>query len=150
MNRYKNNNTLRHRLFRLGCVGLGFFLLVGHAQARIEYGLWEITIEVQMDGIPVDAPQETIKKCISRNDLTPGNMQDKQGCDKDKVTRKGDTVNWVVSCAKDKHTMTGNGLMVYSGKSMTGNAQFQAGGKGLATMKMQLQYKGRRLGKCKK
>lgn len=150
MDRYKNNNTLRHGLLRLCCIGLGLFLLAGNAQARIKYGLWEITVSVQLDGTPVENPHETIQKCITSKDLTPGNKQDKEGCSKDKVTRKGDKVNWTVSCSKDKHTMTGNGLVVYSGNSMTGNAQFQAGGKGLATMKMQLQYKGRRLGKCKK
>jgi len=103
-----------------------------------------------MDGMPVDTPQETFQKCISRKDLTPGNNKDKEGCDKDKVTRKKDNVNWTVSCARDNHTMTGNGLVVYSGNTMTGNAQFQVGGKGLATMKMKLQYKGKRLGKCNK
>ena len=120
-----------------------------NAQARINYGLWEITINVQLDGTPVDTPHETIQKCISRDDLTPGNNQDKEGCASDKVTRKGDTVNWTVSCSKDKHTMNGTGLVVYSGDTMTGHAQFQAGGKGMATMKMKLQYKGKRLGRCK-
>lgn len=102
-----------------------------------------------MDSMPVDTPQEIFQKCISRDDLTPGNNKDKQGCDKDKVHRKGDSVNWTVSCAKDKHTMQGSGLVVYSGDTMTGHAQFQAGGKGMATMKMKLQYKGKRVGKCK-
>ena len=150
MDRDNNTTTLRHRLISLCCIAMGFVFMVGNAQARIKYGLWEITVQVQMDGAPVDAPQEKIRKCISRKDLTPGNNQDKEGCDKGKVTRKGDTVNWTVSCSKDDHTMTGNGLVVYSGNTMTGNAQFQAGGKGLATMKMKLQYKGKRLGKCKK
>jgi len=149
MERYKTKIIPGRRFFSLCCTVLVVSLLAGNAQARINYGLWEITIKVQMAGTPVDTPQETIQKCISRKDLTPGSNSDKEGCDKDKVVRKGDTVNWTVSCAKDKHTMKGSGIVVYSGDSMTGNAQFQAGGKGMASMKMKLQYKGQRIGKCK-
>lgn len=147
MQQDKMTKLLRGLLATSLCLGL--ILPVKSAWAKIKYGLWEINIQVQMDGTPVDNPQDTFQKCITRNDLTPGNNTDKEGCDKDKVIRKGDTVNWTVSCAKDKHTMKGNGLVVYSGDTMTGHAQFQAGGKGMATMKMKLQYKGRRIGKCK-
>lgn len=135
-------------LLWLGCVVVSF-VLPETAWARINYGLWEITIKVQLDGTPVDNPEETFQKCISSNDLTPGNNADKEGCDKDKVTRKDDTINWSVKCSKDDHTMIGNGQVVYSGDNMVGNAQFQAGGKGMASMKMKLQYTGKRLGKCK-
>ena len=149
MEQHNNTNALRRSLLGLTCVCLSFMLLVSRAEARIKYGLWEINISVQMDGTPVDNPQETIQKCINSKDLTPGSHQDNDGCNQGDVVRKGDTVNWTVSCAKDNHTMTGNGLVVYSGDTLTGNAQFQAGGKGMATMKMKLYYKGKRVGKCK-
>lgn len=149
MDKHNKNNILQRALLSLGCTAFGVLLIADDVQARIKFGLWEITVQVQMDGAPVDTPQETFKKCITRRDLTPGDNKDKVGCEKDKVSRKGDKVSWTVSCAKDKHTMTGNGMVVYSGNTMTGYAQFQAGGKGLATMNMKLQYKGKRLGKCK-
>lgn len=145
-----NNNKLHRSVLLIPvCVVAMFFSVSQGVHARIKYGLWQITVEVIMDGTPVDAPAETFEKCITRNNLTPGDNKDKQGCEKDKVTRKGDTVNWTVSCARDKHTMTGSGVVTYSGNSMTGNAQFQAGGHGLATMNMKLNYKGKRLGRCK-
>ena len=136
---------LRQQGLKIFCIVLGLTLLSSQAQARIKYGLWQITVDVQLDGMPVDTPQETFKKCITRKDLTPGDNKDKEGCDKDKVTRKGDTVTWTVRCEKDKHTMKGGGQVVYKGKAMTGHAQFQAGGKGLATMNMRLQYSGKYL-----
>lgn len=128
-------------------VALGLTLMSSQAQARIKYGLWQITVTAQMDGMPVDTPQETFEQCISRKNLTPGDNKDKEGCKDSKVNRKGDTVTWTVSCAKDNHTMKGNGVVVYNDKSMTGHAQFQAGGKGLATMKMRLEYQGKYLKK---
>lgn len=149
MNRAVISACVRRSLIGFCGLAMGMTLPVGAAQAGINYGLWEIIIQVQLDGMPVDHPQETIQKCITPKDLTPGNNDDKEGCAKDKVTVQGNTVNWTVSCSRDKHTMQGAGLIVYSGDTMTGNAQFQAGGKGLATMKMKLQYKGRRLGACK-
>ena len=141
MDRHNNINILRRNLFSVCCVGLGLVFLLSDAQARIKYGLWEISIHAQMDVMPTESPQEVIQKCISKEDLTPGNTIDKDGCDQSKVTRKGDIVNWTVSCSRDEHSMTGNGLVVYSGNTLTGNAQFQAGGKGLVSMKMKLLYK---------
>jgi len=142
-------NLLRSPLHKTCCIFLSFCLMSGLAHARIKYGLWEIIVKVQLEGTPVDTPEETFQKCINRKNLTPGDSKDKEGCENDKVTRDGDTVNWTVSCERDKHTMTGNGVVVYTGNTMAGNAQFQAGGKGMATMKMKLQYKGKYLGKCK-
>jgi hypothetical protein len=149
MRTISKKNRLRTPLLKIFCTVLGFCLTTGFAHARIKYGLWEITVKVVMDGTPVDTPQETFQKCITRKNLTPGDSKDKEGCENDKVTRDGDTVNWTVSCERDKHTMTGNGVVVYTNNSMSGNAQFQAGGKGMATMKMKLQYKGKYLGRCK-
>ena len=136
-------------LLSLCCTVLGFMLFTAEAEARIKYGLWEISVQVQFEGTPVDTPEETFQKCISKDDLTPGDKKDNEGCDNDKVTVKGDTVNWTVSCSKDKHTMTGSGQVVYNKDTMTGTAQFQAGGKGMATMKMKLHYKGKYVGNCK-
>ena len=148
MDRYLNGGFRRTWLC-LACVALSVVLPINAAEARIKYGLWEISIKVQLDGMPVDTPEESFQKYISSKDLTPGNNTDSEGCDKAKVIRKDDTVNWTVNCSKDKHTMSGSGQVVYSGDTMSGNAQFQAGGKGMASMKMKLLYKGKRLGKCK-
>jgi len=150
MVRHTRRITFRHCLLSLCFVGIGFVSFQDNAQARIKYGLWEITVTVKMDGMPTDNPSEVFQKCINRNNLTPGNNTDKDGCDKDKVNRKGDTVNWTVNCAKDKHTLSGSGLVVYSDTTMSGHAEFQAGGKELATMNMKLQYNGKYMGKCKK
>lgn len=140
---------MQKRLFSLFVFGLSVLGIQPKAVAAINYGLWEITVQVQMELMPTEFPQEVFQKCISRDDLTPGGNQDKSGCDKDKVTVKGDTVNWTVKCEHEDHTMTGTGLVVYTEDNLTGHAQFQIGGVDLATMNMTLRYKGRRLGKCK-
>ena len=120
------------------------------AQAEIKYGLWAITIQSQMEAMPIEIPAETIKKCISKDDLTPGSNQNEAGCKPLKVKRKGDSISWEVSCDKDEHTLKGKGKITYSGDRMKGEGEFQAGGKGLPNMKMKLVYSGKRLGECPK
>ena len=131
---------------------LGVALLYATAatavQARIKYGLWAITVQTKMEAMPTEIPSETIKKCIRKDDLTPGSNEIKDGCKAPKIARKGDTVSWNISCDKDDHTMSGSGKITYSGDSLKGEGQFKAGGKGLPSMKMTLVYTGKRLGEC--
>lgn len=140
---------LRKTFSIITCIIISSSLMTNHAHARIKYGLWEITVTPVMDSSPVEDPASTIKQCITSKNLTPGDKKDQEGCKTYNVTRKGDTVSWTVNCTRDKHTMSGRGEVTYEKNKMSGHAQFQAGGKGLATMKMQLQYSGRYLGRCK-
>lgn len=133
----------------LSAIVVVYGLTMTSAEARIKYGLWEISVQAHATGMPIDIPPETFKKCISRRDLTPGNNADKKSCGKQKVKRDGDTVNWTVSCTKAGDTMNGSGQITYKANTMTGNGFFEVGGKGMPTMKMQLKYSGKRLGKCK-
>ena len=130
-------------------IALPYVMLISAVQAKINYGLWAITVQTSMEGIPVELPTETIRKCIRSDDLTPGNNKNRAGCKPVKIKRKGDTINWAVSCNKDGHTLKGSGKITYKGNSMKGGGQFHAGGKGLPNMKMKLLYKGKRLGDCR-
>ena len=131
-------------------VALTYISATMAAQAEIKYGLWAITIQTQMEAMPIEIPAETIKKCIREGDLTPGSNKNEAGCKPLKVKRKGDSVSWEVSCAKDDHTLSGSGKISYSGDRLKGEGQFKAGGKGLPNMKMKLAYSGKRLGDCPK
>lgn len=123
---------------------------IASAEARIKYGKWEITVQAHATGLPVEVPPETYTKCLSRRDITPGKNADKKSCGKQKVKREGDTVQWSVRCTKDGDTMNGGGQISFKGNSMTGKGHFEVGGKGMPTMKMQLRYSGKRLGRCRK
>lgn len=125
-------------------------LTMATAEARVNYGLWEITVQAHATGIPTEIPPETFKKCISRRNLTPGQNADKKSCGKQVVKRDGDTVSWTVKCTKGGDTMTGGGKILYKEKSMSGDGFFEVGGKGMPTIKMQLRYSGKRLGRCNK
>ncbi|MDH5409121.1 MAG: DUF3617 domain-containing protein [Gammaproteobacteria bacterium] len=142
-----NQKRHQHVLALLGC--LLSFAVVPTSEAKIKYGMWEITVQAHATGIPMEIPAETFKKCISRRSLTPGSNADKKSCGKMDVKRNGDTVNWNVSCTKDGDKMNGGGTVTYKGDGMSGKGFFEAGGKGMPTMKMQIKYSGKRLGKCK-
>lgn len=142
-----NNNKLINRL-----LASGLLLLLGmaSAEARIKYGKWEITVQAHATGLPIEIPPETYTKCLSRRNLTPGANADKKSCGKQKVKREGDKVSWSVSCTKDGDKMNGGGTITFKGNDMEGKGYFEAGGKGMPTMKMQLKYTGKRLGRCRK
>lgn len=133
----------------LSCVALMYGLTVTSAEAKIKYGLWEISVQAHATGMPIEVPPEIFKKCISRRNMTPGSNADKKSCGKQKVKRDGDTVSWTVSCTKEGDTMHGGGKITYKDDTMAGDGFFEVGGKGMPTMKMQLKYSGKRLGQCK-
>lgn len=147
-------HCLRTGLLKFSTLLSGIVVVYGltmtSAEARIKYGLWEISVQAHATGMPFEIPPETFKKCISRRDMTPGSNADKKSCGKQKVKRDGDTVNWTVSCIKEGDTLNGGGEITYKGNTMAGDGFFEVGGKGMPTMKMQLKYSGKRLGRCKK
>lgn len=133
-----------HRI--VTCIFLTLF--AGKAVADIKYGEWQITVQVQATGLPVEVPPETYTKCISQRNLTPGTNHDKKSCGNLDIQKKGDTVTWSVNCAKGGDTMKGSGNITYTGDAMAGTGLFEAGGKTMPTMKMNLNYTGKRLGPC--
>jgi len=133
----------------LAGIALALGLTTTIAEAKIKYGLWEITVQAHATGMPIEVPPEVLKKCITRANLTPGSNADKNSCGRMKIKRDGDAVSWSVKCTKGDDTMNGGGHVTYNGDTMTGKGFFEAGGKGMPTMKMQIKYSGKRLGRCK-
>lgn len=114
-------------------------------------GDWEVKVEMQMPGMPMNLPAQTIRQCI-----TPQEAADPQkalppstrgrGANDCKVTDykvDGNKATWLMSCPSEQ--MTGNGEFVYAENSYTGTMKMNARGQDM-TMK----YTGRRLGDCTK
>jgi len=118
------------------------------AEAKIKYGMWEFTVQAHGTGLPVEVAPDTYQKCITRRNPTPGLNENNKGCSKQKVKVEGDTVSWSISCETDEDKMTGGGTVTYMDDTMSGKGAFEAGGKGMPTMKLQLKYSGKRLGNC--
>jgi Protein of unknown function (DUF3617) len=134
---------------------IGAMLTIGvgiWAQSPIRRdGDWEVKVEMQMPGMPMNLPAQTIKQCITPQDAAdpqktlPPNTRGRgqNDCKVSDYKVDGNKVTWLVSCPSEQ--MTGTGEFVYAENSYTGTMKMNARGQDM-TMK----YSGRRLGDCTK
>lgn len=136
---------------------VGGVAVLGHAHAaapNMREGLWEITMKMEMAGMPQSMPPQTLQHCVTKQDLDdPQKMAmgpDSRGssCEVTDHRMQGNTATWKMAC-RGANPMTGSGTVTYSGTSYTGSNRMtvQQGGK---TMEMTMNYSGRYLGPCKK
>jgi hypothetical protein len=116
-------------------------------------GLWEITMKMEMAGMPGGMPPQVVKQCYTRKDVENPEKLVRQGdpgsenCKVSNYQLKGNTASWNMAC-KGPEEMTGSGTMTFSGTSYTGTTRMsvKSGGQ---TQNMTMQYSGKRIGDCK-
>jgi hypothetical protein len=112
-------------------------------------GNWEVKIEMQMPGMPMAMPPQTIMQCITPQEaadpqkLTPpsGRGRGPNDCKVADYKVDGNKVTWSMTCPSEG--MTGTGEFVYTDDAYTGTMKMNARGQDM-TMK----YTGKRLGDC--
>jgi hypothetical protein len=122
-------------------------------------GNWEVTIEMQMAGMPGGMPPMKTTQCITPQDAAdpkkaiPQGPQRGRGGAPDNCTisdykTEGNKVTYAMKCTGDPE-MTGNGEFIYGTDSYTGtmNMNMNRGG---TPMAMTMKYTGKRLGDCTK
>jgi hypothetical protein len=126
-----------------------------HAAApNMQDGLWEITMKMELPGMPAGPKPQTVQQCITKKDLedprktTPGNDPKDDRCQVTDYKMQGNTATWNMAC-KGEGAMSGSGTITYSGTSYTGTNRMTVthGGQ---PQSMTMHYSGRRLGDCKK
>jgi hypothetical protein len=120
-------------------------MVCAHADSgpHMQEGLWEITTELEMPGMPMKMPPTTFTQCIKKDQMVPMDEKPDQKCKIKDVSTKGNTTRWTVECSEAGGQMTGKGMVTYHGDKMEGNMSMQTQG-----MTMTSRYKGRRVGAC--
>jgi hypothetical protein len=145
---------MTHKLAAVVC-GAALLSAAALAQGPRRDGNWEMTMQMEMAGMPQKMPPQTIKQCITKeqaDDPTLLMPQAGRGTPPDcKVTDQkisADKVTWSMSCG-GANPMTGTGEMVYGPDTVDGviKMTMDAGGK---PMTMTMTAKGKRLGDCVK
>jgi hypothetical protein len=142
---------MRHAVI-VGCMlGLGG---TAHAAApNMKEGLWEITVKMDMAGMPASMPPRTMQQCITRKDLedprkvTPSADSRDSRCEVTDHKVQGNTATWRITC-KGAQEMTGNGSITYSGTSYNGSTHITMK-QGNQTTAMTMNYAGKYVGDCK-
>ena len=138
----------------LVCGTLVLGMSAASAQPNTRDGLWEITTQTEMAGMPGAMPGMTLQRCLSAKDFQdPAAMN--RAMDKGTRCETGDyrlqgpnTATWKVVCTGEM-SMTGTGTATYSGTSyaMTTRMTMVHAGQ---TMNMTTTNTGKYLGPCKK
>ena len=55
----------------LPCAAM-YFVTNGHAASGMQAGMWEITTRMEMPGMPVGIPPQTIRHCYTQKDVEDG------------------------------------------------------------------------------
>ena len=125
---------------------VSMFLFSGIAFAEdpnMKEGLWEITMTMEMPGMPVQMPPQTHTQCITKKNMVPQKEDPNQECKMIKHDIKGDTVTWVVECETPEGKALMNGRVTYKGNTFDGTVKITQAG-----MDMTQKMKGKWIGEC--
>ncbi|MQA30073.1 MAG: DUF3617 family protein [Luteitalea sp.] len=120
-------------------------------------GNWQVTVEMDMPGMPQRMPPMTVTQCVTKADAAdptrtipqgqgPGAMPDT--CKTTNVKTVGDKVSWSMQCA-GQNPFTGDAEFVYSRDTYTGTMKMNMD-RGGQPVVMAMKYNGKRLGDCER
>jgi hypothetical protein len=120
------------------------------AQGPRLHGRWEVTVQMDMPGMPMQLPPQTLTQCITpeqakdpkRSVPQAGRGQNPNDCSVSDYKVEGNKVTWAMKC-EGREPMTGSGEMVYSGDTYKGTVKVNTSGQN-----MTMNYSGKRLGDC--
>jgi hypothetical protein len=122
--------------------------LIAHgASLNLREGEWEITMKMDMPGMPMAMPAQVMSRCITKKDLAnpvPGPQAGDGRCKVSDHRMQGNTATWKMACADGT---TGSGTATYGDTSYTSTMTMMQGGQPPA---MTMHQNGRYLGACKK
>ncbi len=122
-----------------------FLFLSNIAEAQnMKEGLWQITMTMEMPGMPMQMPPQTYTHCLTKKDMVPQKGEPNQECRMVKRDIEGDTVTWVMECKTSEGTAVFNGKVTYKGDSFEGIIKMKQSG-----MEMTQNLKGKWIGECK-
>jgi hypothetical protein len=122
---------------------------LGLADPAMQEGNWEVTMKMEMVGMPFPMPPMTVNQCVTKKDLVPDMSQRDQNCivNDQKVT--GDTLTWRMQCKGAQGSMDGEGRIKYSGDTYEGEMQANMTDKSGKAMTIKYTMHGKHTGACK-
>jgi len=131
-------------------VALSVFLCAAAWAQQMKEGLWEITTQLEMKGMPQAMPPVTVRQCVTKKDPVPKSDDKSDTCKATSQKISGNKVTYAMECKGKEETMLINGDISYTGDSMEGKSTTIIKVKGQPEMKMSNTLKGKYLGACPK
>ena len=122
---------------------------LGLADPAMQEGNWEVTMKMEMVGMPFPMPPMTVNQCVTKKDLVPDMSQRDQNCIVSDQKATADTVSWRIQCKGAQGTMDGEGRIKYSGDTYDGEMQANMTDKSGKAMAIKYTMHGKHTGACK-
>ena len=120
------------------------------AELDMRDGLWEITVKMDMPGMPMQMPPMTHTQCITKKDIIPQKPEKNQDCKIINSKTSGNTVSWTIQCRdKDGTTAESSGKVTYKKDKFDGTIYMTVNQPGQGKMKMTQHMSGKRIGECR-
>lgn len=135
---------------------LSLFALASSAQGQVKGDLWELTVKMQMTGVPMDMPARTTRTCMDKNAKDEAFVPQKSGegeCRMVDQKRTGNVWRYRMECTgKDSDSVVAEGEVAYAAdrSSYDGKMRLTGSSRGGQGYEMTQTYTGRRVGDCNK
>lgn len=116
-------------------------------------GLWEMTVNMQIDGTPTSMPAQSMRRCVTQVALeenqgipkpqTQGNVT----CKTTSMERSGNTVNWTTACT-GQGNMEMDGTVAFDSPEAYHSTVHMSGTMQGRHIQMTQTMQGRRVGAC--
>lgn len=108
-------------------------------------GLWEITMQMEMSGMPMQMPPQKFSQCITKDNNIPMKKEEDKNCKIESKKISGNTISYKVVCKEKDGTYVTTGTITYKGDTFTGNIEVKTPD----GMQMKQKMSGKWTGKCK-
>ena len=132
-----------------GVAVAGGVLALAMAPAALAQGaddLYEVTVRMEMVGMPMQMPAMTQRSCVKKGASDADAVPHQDNCNVTNARRDGNKVTFSMVCT-GRDAMTGNGEMTYAGDGYSGTIRLKGKMEG-QDMEMTQAITGRRVGAC--
>lgn len=125
-------------------------LCISNSWAELKEGLWEITTQVEIKGMPQAMPSTTFRQCITKSNPVPQSQDKNFECKIIDQKVSGNTVSYSLECRSNEGVTKMTGTSTYTDNSMNGASTTVVKMKGQPEMQMTSKIKGKYIGVCPK
>jgi Protein of unknown function (DUF3617) len=133
-------------ILRAASLAVAGLALSSDAFAQAKDDLWEVTMKMEMPGMPMAMPAQVNRVCISKNHNDEDLIPRRENCRLLESSRSGNKLTYKMACT-GQEPMTVTGEMTYAATSYEGRMRMvtQSGGQ---SMEMGQTFVGKRVGDC--
>lgn len=111
---------------------------------NMKEGKWEVTIRMEVPGMPVQIAPQTYTQCLTKKEAIPRGQTPDQNCKITKQDITGDAVSWRMECQTSEGPAVSDGRLTYKGDTFAGIITMKHKG-----MEVTQRLSGKWIGKCK-